>query len=441
MKKLFAVFKREYFAAVRRKLFIIMTFLLPLLLIGMMFLPSLMMMKGMGGKKVVVLDGTGELQTAFAQPNELTKGEKAQAKKPMRRRATLPTSMKVEYVNASREKDLDLAAKPYLDRLTAQEKARVLDGVLLIPHDAISATGAKLKFYGRSSTDFITQERLGSITNAAVQRIRLSAKGIDPDEIERLTSELPLQAIQISKAGVEKKGGAANFFIVFIFAAMLVTPSFIYGLEIMRGIIQEKSDRVIEVLVSSMSPPQFLIGKILGVAAVGMTQISVWILMAVVAGVFATVVMRMANMSVMQYLNAATFIYFVIFFVLAYMTYVCIYAIGGAVCNSEREAQQLIAPFTIVMMLPWILMAPIITNPDSSLAVGFSMAPVFGPLTMFVRTIVSDPPAWHIAVSILVSIATIAAFWWITAKIFRIGILSYGKRPTIPELWRWMKVA
>lgn len=442
MKKLFAVFKREYFSAVRKKMFIIMTFLLPVLMVGLMLLPSLIMVKGMGEKTVVVLDGTGRLQSAFTRPNEPTKEEKESAKKPMsRRRSSLPTSMKVEYVDRAGDRSLDQTAKPYLDRLTGQEKGKGLDGVLLIPSDAIAAVDSKLKYYGRSSTDFITQERLGSITNGAVQRIRLAGKGIDAEEVERLMNRMDIEAVQISKTGQEKKGGAANFFIVFIFAAMLVLPSFIYGLEIMRGIIQEKTDRVVEILVSSMTPPQLLIGKILGVAAVGMTQISVWILMAVVGGLFATLWLSMANVSVMQYLSVATFGYFVIFFVLAYLTYVCIYAIGGAVCNSEKEAQQLIAPFTIIMMMPWFLMAPIITNPDSKLAVAFSLAPVFGPLTMFVRTIVSDPPIWHVMLSILVSIATIAAFWWITAKIFRIGILSYGKRPTIPELWRWMKVA
>ena len=96
---------------------------------------------------------------------------------------------------------------------------------------------------------------------------------------------------------------------------------------------------------------------------------------------------------------------------------------------------------TMVMFLPWFLVVVLITSPDSTLSTSFSMSPVFGPMTMYVRTLVSDPPAAHIAISIAVSIATIALFMWITAKIFRVGILSYGKRPTIPELWRWMKVA
>jgi ABC-2 type transport system permease protein len=149
----------------------------------------------------------------------------------------------------------------------------------------------------------------------------------------------------------------------------------------------------------------------------------------------------MAGINVMQWIHPATFVYFIVFFLLAYFTYVCIYAIGGAVCNSEKEAQQMIAPISMMMMLPWFLMVGIITNPDSSLAVGFSLAPVFGPITMFVRTLVSEPPMSHVFMSIGVSLATIAVFYWMTAKIFRVGILSYGKRPTIPELWRWVKLA
>ncbi|HYR28326.1 MAG TPA: ABC transporter permease, partial [Thermoanaerobaculia bacterium] len=160
-----------------------------------------------------------------------------------------------------------------------------------------------------------------------------------------------------------------------------------------------------------------------------------------VAAYFAGALVMGGEGDLLALIRPSTFVYFAIFFLLAYLTYVCVYAIGGSVCNNEREAQQMIMPITMIMMLPWFLMAGIITNPESALSVSFSLMPVFGPMTMYVRTLVADPPLWHVALSILISIATIAVFFWITAKIFRIGILSYGKRPTIPELWRWVKVA
>ncbi|HET8798625.1 MAG TPA: ABC transporter permease, partial [Thermoanaerobaculia bacterium] len=248
-------------------------------------------------------------------------------------------------------------------------------------------------------------------------------------------------SVQLSRGGEQKKGGEATLFLAFIFAAMLLLPSFIYGNETMRGIVQEKSDRVVEVLISSVKPMQLLSGKILGVAAVGLTQIAVWAVMGLGLGAYAAVGMTAAGVNLSQFLRPAVFLYFVVFFVLAYLTYVCVYAIAGAISNSEKEAQQFVAPISIFMMIPWFVMFPIIMNPESKLAVVFSLSPVFGPITMFVRTLVSEPPFWHIAVSVAVSIATIAAFSWITAKIFRIGILSYGKRPTIPEILRWVKVA
>lgn len=440
MNKLIAVFKREYLSAVRKKMFIIMTFLLPVLMSAMMVLPSMIMMRGLGEKKVAVLDGTGALREAFsrAAPNARP------APGGMRKRSRdLPNLLNIEYVDRHGDANVEQSAKPFLSRMGASDKNKrnQLDGVFLIPSDALTNSDAHLKYYSRSATDFIAQERLSSMTNRAVQRNRLASRGITGDEVDKVMREMNVDSVQLSKSGVQKKGGAQNFFVGFILTALLIIPSFVYGLEIMRGIIQEKTDRVVEILVSSMSSTQLLVGKILGVAAVGLTQITVWILMALAAGTFGVAVTRMAGENVLQLLRPATFVYFAIFFALAYLTYVCVYAIGGAVCNSEKEAQQLIAPITMIMMLPWFLLVGIITNPDSNLSVGFSLAPVFGPMTMYVRTLVADPPMWHIVVSILVSIATIAVFFWATAKIFRVGILSYGKRPTIPELWRWLKVA
>ena len=435
MNKFFAVFKREYLQAVRRKMFIIMTLIMPLLMAGLILVPGFLMERGMGGKKIVVIDGTDRLSQAFAEAGSGDQGINLGG------RARVPNQLDVAYVSAQGQ-NVDEAAKDPLARLRQDQKENRLDGVFIVPPDAMTNTEARMKYYSRSATDFITQTRLASTVNRSVQRNRLTARGIDPSELEKLMANLQVDAVQLSKTGEEKKGGAANFIGGFILTALLFIPSFVYGLEIMRGIIQEKTDRVVEVLVSSVSPSQLLVGKITGVAAVGLTQITVWIAMAALVGPFLAGTLIMAGEGdLLALIRPATFIYFAIFFLLAYFTYVCVYAIGGAVCNNEREAQQLIMPITMIMMLPWFLMAGIITNPESTLSVSFSLAPVFGPMTMYVRTLVADPPMWHVAVSILVSIATIAVFFWITAKIFRIGILSYGKRPTIYELWKWLKVA
>jgi ABC-2 type transport system permease protein len=426
MRKMYAVFKREYLASVRKKMFIFMTLFFPVLMALLFFIPMMVMARSLGGKSVAVIDGTGQLRGAFSRGS---------------RKRDLPATLNVDYVDAH-DKDVNAAAKPYLTRLSAGSHAdRPLDAILIVPLSAISGDKPKMTFYSRSATDVITQQILASIANHEIQKQRLTARGIHPDEVEALTRNVPVEGVQLSRTGEQKKGGEANFMFAFLLAGLLIIPAFVYGLEIMRGIVQEKNDRIVEVLISSMSPRELLTGKIAGVAAVGLTQVSVWLLILVGVGAFGAATAMAAGINVFQFLKLITFVYFLIFFILGYLTYVCVYAVAGAACNSDKEAQQLMAPIQMVMMMPWFLMFPIITNPDSSLAVGFSLAPVFGPVTMFARTVASEPPIWHIGLSILISIATIAVFFWGTAKIFRVGILSYGKRPTIPELWRWLKLA
>jgi ABC-2 type transport system permease protein len=450
MTKMFAVMKREYLQAVRKKMFIIMTILLPFLMAGITILPGLLIAKGMGSKRIAVIDGTGKLQDAFSNPNAPAEPEKKtsaseEARKAIsgrRREPQFPTEMRIEYVDQSGAKDLDAAVKPYLDRLGRNKKdADKLEGVFVIPSSAVSDPETQMTYYSRSSTELIVQERMARIANKSLQRMRLSANGINPELVDDLLQDLSVEGVQLSKSGEKKTGGELNFLVAFIFAALLMIPSLVYGQETMRGIVQEKTDRVVEVLVSSVSPMQLLSGKILGIAAVGLTQIFVWLTMVGLIGAFGAATLMMADVNITQFIRPMVFVYFLIFFVLAYLTYVCVYAIAGAVCNSEKEAQQFVMPIMLLMMVPWFLMMPIVLNPDAPFAVGFSLAPVFGPITMFVRAMVTDVPLWHILASIVISIATIAGFFWITAKIFRVGILSYGKRPTIPELLRWVRVA
>lgn len=451
MKKMFAVMKREYIQAVRKKTFIIMTLLLPFLMAGVMILPGYIMAKGMGSKRIAVLDGTGKLEAAFARPNAPEEEEakktdvRTEARKAMsgrQRRPDLPADMRVEYVNQAGVADLEKAAGPYLERLNrGKDAADKLEGVFLIPGSAVDDPNTRLTLYSRSSTDVMTQERMARLANKSLQRMRLSANGINPELVDDLLEDLSVEGVQLSRSGEKKTGGELNFIVAFLFGALLILPSLVYGQETMRGIVQEKTDRVVEVLVSSVSPLQLLSGKILGVAAVGLTQIFVWLTMIGLIGAFGAATLMMADVNLTQFIRPVVFVYFFIFFVLAYLTYVCVYAIAGAICNSEKEAQQFIMPIMLLMMMPWFLMMPIVLNPDAPFAVGFSMAPVFGPITMFVRALVTDVPLWHILLTIAISVATIAAFFWVTAKIFRVGILSYGKRPTIPELLRWVRVA
>ncbi|HEY5610605.1 MAG TPA: ABC transporter permease [Thermoanaerobaculia bacterium] len=450
MKKALAVFKREYLQAVRKKMFIIMTLLMPFLMAALMFIPAFLMVKTFGGKKVAIIDGTGQLDQAIRDGLARSRREKSEqvSLAPMDQEKKRQQNAKVgqitpEYVDAQGKGDPRKIAQPYVDRVTNEKvpKDERLDGVLIIPGDAFDNPKAKLSYFSRSSTDFMTQERLSRVVNRAVQRHRFSERGVDAADLDRLLDDLGTDAVQVTKSGQEKKGGEMNFLLAFVFILLLLMPVLLYGQEVMRGIIQEKTDRVVELLVSSITPMELLFGKVIGLAAVSLTQLSVWIGMALLLALYGGGVAMAAGMNVMQFVRADALVYFVIFFLLGYLLYVCVYAVGGACVNNEKEAQQLLMPIILFLMLPYIMFMPIMMNPDGKLAVVMSMIPFFTPIAMFSRILVSEPPLWQILVSILLTIATIWGMFWIGAKIFRVGILSYGKRPTLPELWRWLKLA
>lgn len=448
MNKLLAVLQREYLQEVRKKSFLIMTILFPFLMMGLMLVPALLARKGLGEKRVAVVDGTGRLGVAFQKEGRnqtgqtsSPRGSEASVESLGRRPPEVPGNVEVEYVAAKGE--LPETTRRYLSRLTGKGGAREerLDGVLLVPADAFENPGAKLTYYSRSAVDFVGQERVGRIVNQEVSRQRLRSRGLDPSEVDRLLKRLPVEGVQVSRKGEEKKGGRGNFLVGFLFAMLLFIPMLAYGTEIMRGIVQEKTDRVVEILISSMSPLQLLSGKILGMAAVSLTQVAIWVSMGGLAALFLGAAAAAADVNLGQFLRLGIIPYFLLFYLLGYLIYVCIYAVGGAVANSEKEAQQFLMPILLFVMLPWILLTPILLNPESRLATVLSLFPFFAPITMFIRILVSEPPRWQVALSVALSAATIYGLFWLTAKIFRVGILSYGKRPTIPELWRWLKVA
>lgn len=446
MKKLYAVFKREYLQAVRKKSFLIMTVLTPFLFGALMVIPSALAMKGMGEKAVAVVDGTGRLEAAVVEGLRGPEGVdlRATAERnlgpPGRRRPPLQVNVRAEYVSAA-GRDPKEAARPYLDRLHMEEKGGRLDGVFVIPAKAFDDPALSLTYYSRSSTDLIVQERLGRVVNRALERERLSGRGLNPAEIEKLLRDLRVEAVQVTKGGEEKRGGEMNFLVAFAFVLLVFLPVILYGQEVMRGIIQEKTDRVVEILISSMTPFELLSGKILGMAAVGLTQIAIWVAMGGAVAVWGTAAATAVGVNLGQFLRPQLAGWFLVFFVLGYLINVCIYAVGGAIVNSEKEAQQVVTPVLFVMMLPWFLAMPILMNPDSALSTILSLIPVYTPITMFIRILVSEPPLWQVGLSIALAVATILGFFWITAKIFRLGLLATGKRPTIPELWRWLKVA
>jgi ABC-2 type transport system permease protein len=215
----------------------------------------------------------------------------------------------------------------------------------------------------------------------------------------------------------------------------------------MRGILEEKSNRIMEVLLASLTPDELMTGKILGIGLVGLTQLAIYAVTVVPLRLYLSSVARSGSAgdsdfdmsSMLDIFSPERLVYFVVFFLLGYLMYTALFAVIGAVCNSEQEAQNLQAPVTWILMIPMIFTFFFVNNPDSKVAVITSMIPIFTPMVMFMRISLLKPPLWQIALSILLMIVTIYLLFRGVAKIFRIGILMYGKRPTIPEIIRWAR--
>jgi ABC-2 type transport system permease protein len=221
-----------------------------------------------------------------------------------------------------------------------------------------------------------------------------------------------------------------------------------YAVAVMRSVLEEKTSRIVEVVLSSMRPFQLMLGKILGVGAVGLTQFAIWIgLVAVVAltGLPALVSNQpglLSLESIREYIPGLGLpALFVLFFLGGYFIYSGLFAAVGAMCNSDEEAQQAQFPVILLLVVPVIFVTGVIQNPTAPLSVSLSFVPFFTPILMFARVAVGGASGWEIAVSVVLMAATVLAVAWVAGRIYRVGILMAGKRPTLPELWRWVREA
>jgi ABC-2 type transport system permease protein len=438
--KLWAVFKREYLQAVRRKSFLVMTLLAPFMMAALVLIPALMATHGMGEKRVLVIDGTGKLGSAIealSVPDETDELAGTQG---------LATVLRLELSpqNAVDSPSVEAMLAVALKRLEVAREGDRLDGILVIPSDVIESGVIEnqgrntVSYYARASTDWLIQRRLEHAVNRAIVRERWRGRGLEVSDLDRIEQRVDIETVRVSRQGHEKTGGELDYIVGFAFVALLFIPILLYGQSIMLGIVQEKSERVIEVLLSSLTATELLVGKVLGLAAVGVTQVFVWMTMGTS---LASLVGTKSALDVSRFMRPGIFLYFILFFLLGYLIQVCIYAMGGAIANSEREARQVLMPVTIATMIPWFMVTPVLTNPESQLSVTLSMIPIFTPITMFMRVLVSEPPAWQVWLSIALTTITVWLLFKLTAKVFRVGILSYGKRPTLGELWSWVRQA
>jgi ABC-2 type transport system permease protein len=421
MRKILAIVKREYLQIVRTKGFIIGTVLGPVLMVAIVAVPVLVSLMSVDKPETLgVIDLSGQVYQELESKLDvkLRSGEK---------------QFSLEKYSGS---DPEILRRDLNQKVLSKE----LDAYLYIPEDVFE--GGVAEFNSEHVSDFVKIRAINEAVTSIVVAKRLGKAGLDPDEIAKHTMRVALRTNKISLRGVEEDTGG-TFLISYILVLLLYTTLFFYGSIILRGVIEEKSNRVVEIMLSSVKPFQMMMGKLLGIAAVGFTQYTIWALFGAAAtgyaGSLTSGLASGAEGFKIPSIPAYVFVYFVVFFVLGFFLYGTLYAAIGSMVNSEKEAQSLIFPISMFLIVPVLMMSFIIRAPNSSLSVGLSMVPFFAPILMLMRISILTPPASQIIACLLLMILTIFGMIWLVARIYRVGILMYGKRPSLPEILKWLR--
>ena len=414
--KLWAVVRREYLERVRTKGFVIGTILGPLILGAMMIVPIFAMRSGSKPLKVAVLDGTGTLGPAVEAALRAARFDD----KPR---------FDVQPVGPDAPGDPEAGLKK------AVLEGR-LDGYLHLPADAVVKGTAS--YFGRNVSNRIDLRTMERAVSDVLVGVRLAAAGLDPTKVKDLTRELDLKTIRLSESGEREDQGAAMIFAV-ILLMILYTSILMWGQMVMTSVIEEKTSRVVEVMASGVPSTTLLAGKLVGVGGAGLTQFLVWSL-----SLFgASVVMAgpLAGTFPMPEITPLMLVSFVLFFLLGFFFYAALYASIGAAVNTVQEAQNFVWVVLMPIIIGMVFFTAVLEAPDGPLSVAMSMIPGISPLIMFLRIVVLTPPVWQIALSIALLALAILGVVWVAARVYRVGILMYGKRPTFPELVKWVRHA
>ncbi len=413
MRNILLVAKREYLEQVRGRAFKMTTFGVPAIfaaIIGIGYLSSL----GLGaGKHLAVAANDPLLATEIK--GQLTRDKDAKAK--------------VDIISP--------ATANSRDALIEEVKKKEIDGFLWIesqPGEAPTAT-----YTSQSSGDFITGARMKEAVNHALLDATLQGGGLQHDAADKLVKGIPLETLQVKKDGsVVKSNATASFWKGYVMAILLSMTTMVYGMNVARSIIQEKTSRIFEVMLAIAKPSDMLAGKLIGVGAVGLTQIGIWLIAgAILIGTPMAATMLSGDYAV--HISAVETVLFPVYFLLGYLLYSSLFAGLAATCETEQELQMYMPLAAVPVWLSFSLIMVVINDSNSTWAVAASLFPPTAPIIMFLRMASQIPPLWQFVASIGLLVASIVVVLWISAKLYRVGILMYGKRATLPELVRWLR--
>lgn len=433
MNKILLIIQREYLSRVKKKSFVIMTIVGPILMAAMIILPTYLSTLGNDTQKsIAVLDETGWFHEKFKDHDNIT--------------------FYYVYGNLQDEKDEALTEKG--------------DFILYIPATELNIP-VNSEIYSLKQPGLDVISYIKSVMREVVENKKLIASGIDPEIIKSSKVNIHLSTIRVEEGGIEKESHTEVELGLAIFAGLMIYFFiFMFGVQVLKGVMEEKSNRIVEVIISSVKPFQLMAGKIVGVALVGLTQFLLWIVLTLMlVGVFQTGIIGGDSMDIMSSSNEVLqnvkadagnvnptviineilgginlqvmVLSFLFYFLAGYLLYAALFAAIGSAIDNDSDSQQFMIPVSAPLILSIALSGVIINQPDGSLAMWLSMIPFTSPITMMMR-IPFGVPLWQLWVSMGLLVIGIIFTTWFAGKIYRTGILMYGQKVTYPILWKWL---
>ncbi len=426
--KIKAIIKREYLVKVKSKAFLLGTVLAPL---GLLVFIGIMAFVGyqtaqVSPKKIAVVDSSGVVMSKLPKDSPVIYFKSDKAPKVLKKEA--------------------LAGK--------------IDGFLIIPKNFPKVSKVSLYTAGGSGLTFV--KNVESSIDRIAREIKLFEAGLNPRTLAYVNEPIRIDAQKITEKGEEQDFTEIYAAIGYALGFVIYMFMFIYGGFVTRGVIEEKTNRIVEILASSAKPFEIMMGKIIGIGAVGLTQILFWIILflgalAVAQPILLSFVSNAATTPLVQnsaaqtgeyaryaetisgFLSGGIIIAFLFYFLGGYFLYATLFAAIGSAVDQDQDAQQLMTPVSILIVFPMLFIPLVMSNPDSTLSAILSLFPFFTPILMIVRVAAGSPPFWQIALSAILLIATFIGAVWVSAKIYRVGILMYGKKPSIKDLIKWAR--
>jgi ABC-2 type transport system permease protein len=427
MDKLWVITAREYLERVRTRWFLFSTVFGPALFAALMILPAIVTRRTKASEdvsRIVVLDVTGrELGRRIA--DGLSVGMTG---------------------DTARTRIQELAPERLAPAESAATRAIVrgeLTGYLVL--DSAALDGRRVRYAGRNASAEADMDMLRRVVRESVMETRLEMAGVEPDQSAALVrTQLAFELERITDRG---RGGSAkvSVFFALIIVVMLYMALMLYGQAVLRGVMEEKQTRVAEIVISSVPPWQLLGGKVIGVGAVGLTQLAVWISSGILLLRYREPILAKFGASSMSFtppdVTVGMGLVLLLFFVAGYVFYSSLFAAVGAMVSTEQEAQQALMPIILLLVSSFVFFQPILSKPTSGLAHTLSWLPFSAPIVMPLRMAVIPVAGWDVALSLVSVAAGSYIAVWLAARIYRTGMLMYGKRPTMRELARWLRTA